>query len=580
MEPSLGRHVVCKVQRWALYLSRFNYVIEHIEGENNVFADIMTRWLRRYRTDIRSMRKITRAHKPPWQIIPSPSQPNFIWPKWKSIIQAQSGHTPGQNDITKDSDGVFKLNGRIWIPEEKYDLKLKIMVASHCGQMGHRGRDATESALRENFVWTGMTDDMQEFIKNCIHCITTRTGEIVPRPLGTQIHGEKPNEVLHADFLYMGISSYEFKYVLILRDDLSSYTWIWPSKAACADEAATALAKWISCFGTPVWLVTDQGSHFVNHTLKELTKEFRVQHHFTTAYSPWSNGSVERVCREVLCAFKSLLSEWKLAPNDWPCVTECTQSIINHAPLRRLGLRDKQNPRVFRTPLEVFTSLKPSRPLMRALPQARYPNAFLNDAAQLRRILDIDAAQQALDSMHKDVQGKVSASRRRAIQTHNKRCGISHINLQLGDLVLVRRAQKKGHKLGFVWRGPRKIIHVNSKLVFEVENMITKKREVVHARRLMLYRADMDGEKINDDLISHAEFSETQFETIKELRDLRNQHDSFEVLIEWEGLSDEHDWTWEPINNVAQDIPELLQNFIASPTKRALKREAHKQCHF
>jgi len=31
--PVLGRHIVSKVQRWALYLSKFQYNIEHIEGE-------------------------------------------------------------------------------------------------------------------------------------------------------------------------------------------------------------------------------------------------------------------------------------------------------------------------------------------------------------------------------------------------------------------------------------------------------------------------------------------------------------------------------------------------------------------
>ncbi len=47
--PGLRRHTVGKVLRWALSLSKVPYVIEHIEGERNVFADILTRWLREYR---------------------------------------------------------------------------------------------------------------------------------------------------------------------------------------------------------------------------------------------------------------------------------------------------------------------------------------------------------------------------------------------------------------------------------------------------------------------------------------------------------------------------------------------------
>lgn len=43
VEPSLGKHIISKVLRWAIYLSNFDYVIEHIDGERNVFADILTR---------------------------------------------------------------------------------------------------------------------------------------------------------------------------------------------------------------------------------------------------------------------------------------------------------------------------------------------------------------------------------------------------------------------------------------------------------------------------------------------------------------------------------------------------------
>lgn len=46
MEPSLGRHKVLKVVRWALVLSAFHYCIEHVPGDSNVWQDIMTRWMR------------------------------------------------------------------------------------------------------------------------------------------------------------------------------------------------------------------------------------------------------------------------------------------------------------------------------------------------------------------------------------------------------------------------------------------------------------------------------------------------------------------------------------------------------
>jgi hypothetical protein len=46
----------------------------------------------------------------------------------------------------------------------------------------------------------------QGLVQNCLHCVATIPGDKVPRPLGTQLHATKPNETLHFDFLYIGLS--------------------------------------------------------------------------------------------------------------------------------------------------------------------------------------------------------------------------------------------------------------------------------------------------------------------------------------------------------------------------------------
>jgi RNase H-like domain found in reverse transcriptase len=41
--PTLARHVVHKLQRWALKMSVFSYRMEHVMGELNHWTDVMTR---------------------------------------------------------------------------------------------------------------------------------------------------------------------------------------------------------------------------------------------------------------------------------------------------------------------------------------------------------------------------------------------------------------------------------------------------------------------------------------------------------------------------------------------------------
>ena len=205
------------------------------------------------------------------------------------------------------------------------------------------------------------------------------------------------------DYLYMGKGTDRKRYISIIRDDLSSYTWLWLTDSCSAENAAEALGTWIGCFGSMRYLVTDQGSHFKNVLLRSLVEEARTQHHFVTAYCPWVNESVERMCREVLRACKALLSEWSLSPMDWPGITECMQSVLNHAPLTRLGLRDPNAKGVYRTPLEVLTGHRPVRPLLRAMPISDYPSAIACDELHARQLIGIATLQHAAESMHREV---------------------------------------------------------------------------------------------------------------------------------------------------------------------------------
>ena len=40
----------------------------------------------------------------------------------------------------------------------------------------------------------------------CLHCMDSKAGEKVPRPLGETVHGTRPGEVVHFDYLYVGAS--------------------------------------------------------------------------------------------------------------------------------------------------------------------------------------------------------------------------------------------------------------------------------------------------------------------------------------------------------------------------------------
>ena len=460
LNPALARHVVSKVQRWGLYLSRFAYAIEHVQGEKNIMAYIMTRWWRGYRGKRQAIKRI--SHVPHQRdIAPSPLSEQFSWPDEEIILMSQDKYASEACQSVKGLGNVpLTHEGKLWIPENDAELQIKLLVVSQSGAAGHR---AKLIILKETYHWKTMSEDCSAFISMCLHCLVGKSGHRILRPIALTLHATRPNEIIHFDFLYMGAGLDGFKYILVVKDDLSSYQWLTPARCADADTAATEIAKWIRTFTIMTMWVSDQGSYFKNNVMKTLAEDHRIKHNFTVAYSPWVNGTVESCMKHVLAANHGLQSELKLGPQDWPAVTGMIQTALNEVPLRPLGAHEDGT---FRTPQEFMTGIKPTRTISHTT-QTHAGNHATKTLTKLRaiQVLEIERLQNVFDQMHKVVAGKVSKNWTRPIRQHNKRTNLAVPNFRVGDFVLVRRAQDKGHKQTFRWLGPRRVVDIVGELV-------------------------------------------------------------------------------------------------------------------
>ena len=94
---------------------------------------------------------------------------------------------------------------------------------------------------------------------------------------------------------------------------------------------------WSSMFGVPRIIVTDGGTHFDNVLVKALQRRFKALYHITTAYAPWSNGIIERVLRELVRLFRTLLAECNMPTSQWPELVPLVEAVINRTPSRTRG---------------------------------------------------------------------------------------------------------------------------------------------------------------------------------------------------------------------------------------------------
>ncbi|GMF22827.1 unnamed protein product [Phytophthora fragariaefolia] len=267
---------------------------DHVPGEANAWGDLLGRWgagsaLKQERTSRRV------AQLPVVQRVSPLEGPEFVGAAETEIRVLQQVARDDNSDLqgaqwSEHRQLLLTAAGQVWIPGDDTDMQQRLCVVAHAGASDHRGSRVTTQALEAVFYWRTMAKDVAEFVAGCLHCMSTASGRI-PRPFSEAWKATKPNKVLHFDYLTMVEGEGGIKYIL---------------------------------------------------------RALGAQHHFTTAYTPWANGTVEVVNREVLKRVKALLSERKLPVRDWPSVLPVVKSALNEMPADRLGGK---------SPLTAFTAL-------------------------------------------------------------------------------------------------------------------------------------------------------------------------------------------------------------------------------
>ena len=222
-----------------------------------------------------------------------------------------SGESAETKSYFHDWDRMkIKINNvlyRIWESEDGVETRHQILLPYayrdevyrhlHESQVAcHMGRRRTIHRLQKRYYWHRMTDDVKLWIRSCEICqLRKRGGRPAKAPLTIYLSGV-PNERVALDVLGpLMRSSKGNKVILVMTDHFSKYT----KAAAMPDQKAETVAKafdreWISIFGTPRIVHSDQGSNFESDVFQEMCKLLQISKSRTTAYHPQGNSQCER----------------------------------------------------------------------------------------------------------------------------------------------------------------------------------------------------------------------------------------------------------------------------------------------
>ncbi|GFW49519.1 retrovirus-related Pol polyprotein from transposon 297 [Trichonephila clavipes] len=192
----------------------------------------------------------------------------------------------------------FDPDGKLWLPVIPKHLRADILRHFHdAPTAGHLGSAKTYDRIRKRFYWPGMYRNVVRYVMHCREC--QRRKSVPQRPPGRLV----PIPPAIAPFHRIGIdllgrfpkSAHGNKWIIVCTDYSTRYAITKALPTAEVDEIAKFLLEEIVLrHGAPRVIITDRGAVFRSRLVSSLVDLCNIDHRFTTAYHPQTNGLTER----------------------------------------------------------------------------------------------------------------------------------------------------------------------------------------------------------------------------------------------------------------------------------------------
>ena len=325
-------------------------------------------------------------------------------------------------------------------------LRDRLCTLAHYTRVsGHPGATKLMAALSREWFWPSMARDCVAVVRSCPACVAKRLKRGPKRSVPLTIFPPiRPLEFVAIDVLGpLPTTSRGNRFVLCMTDRFSKMSVAVPLPEQTASVVAQTLVdRWISVFGIPVTLLSDNGSAFASKFFGVLTQVLGVKQVFTSAYRPTTNGQVERWNATLVDAIAMLAFEkdWDLSVG-LACVAynSTVHTTTGYAPIELSSTRD---------PCPNVWTRQPSLSSKTVGSKNRLRHQLLERAAKFR-----DAA---IEKTHHRL-----ARYKEMYDLHVRK---RHGSIQLGDSVFVRThviEPARSPKLSFPVAGPYPIVGIS-----------------------------------------------------------------------------------------------------------------------
>ncbi|CAK1592460.1 unnamed protein product [Parnassius mnemosyne] len=167
--------------------------------------------------------------------------------------------------------------------------------------LSHPGLRATSRLLTKRFVWPSIQKDVRDGTKTCLSCQRNKVTRHVVTPLANFAAPAGRFRHVHVDIVGPLPVCEGYRYLLTAVDRFTRWPEAWPMRGITAEETAeTLMTGWISRFGVPSRITTDQGHQFESDLFRKLMTLLGTKKLRTTSYHPCANEDLKASAAELV----------------------------------------------------------------------------------------------------------------------------------------------------------------------------------------------------------------------------------------------------------------------------------------
>ena len=198
----------------------------------------------------------------------------------------------------KDFSDVF----RPYIP-----LRLRPLVFNTFHDTSHLGSQKTYEAVTSQFFWESLRKDVSHWAEHCPRCQQNKITKHNRQRLHQFPDNKGRMNTIHLDLVGPLPNSGNYPYIFTMRDRNTGFLITAPIRSKVSEGIIrTFEQKFLSVFGLPDTIISDQGSEFNSSIFQSFCANLGITHQTTNPYHPQSNGKLERCHRTLKTCIRSL----------------------------------------------------------------------------------------------------------------------------------------------------------------------------------------------------------------------------------------------------------------------------------